>query len=133
MRATRVIVLGGVVVCLVVLLVVAAVVARTRSTDAGPPAGICEDPVFTTSADTGWQDGAYDVIQDMWGNTVGTQTLRACSHASWSITATQPDTPSVKTYPHVHRVYADVPVGSLATVDSRYASTGPGTGTYEIA
>lgn len=103
---------------------------------AGPPAagaGSCEHPVLTTSADRTWDDAGFVVDQDMWNNHGGRQTLQACSFRSWVVTATQPDTVDVNTYPNVHRDFAEPSLSSFSAVTSRFASHGPGAGTYEFA
>jgi hypothetical protein len=94
---------------------------------------VCRHPRLTTSADRTWYDGGFVVDQDMWNNQGGQQTLRACSYRSWVVTATQADSPGVKTYPNVHRDFAEPRLSSFTEISSRFATRGPGTGTYEFA
>jgi hypothetical protein len=104
-----------------------------RPEDAAVGLGPCTDPVFTTSADVGWTSNGFSVDQNMWNNAAGTQTLHVCSHRSWYVTATQPDTPSVKVYPNVHRDFDEPRIDSLSQLRSGYGSAGPGRGVYEYA
>jgi hypothetical protein len=130
-RALAGVLLGGAAVAalLVALLV--------RDTDADPPAAAspraCTHPVLTTSQNRTWDDQGFVVDQDMWNNHGGTQTLRACSYRSWSVTATQPDTPDVNAYPNVHRDLDAPRLTSFTEISSRFASTGPGAGSYNFA
>ena len=58
--------------------------------------------------------GGYYVHNNMWNRSKYpsiTETLQACSHASWNVTATMDDSAhngEVKTYPNVHKDYGDV-------------------------
>jgi len=125
------------------LVVVAGVVALllvprfVRDTDAEPRSAStgqqCSDPVLTTSRNRTWNDGGFVVDQDMWNNHGGTQTLRACSYHSWSVTATHPGTPDVNAYPNVHRDFDAPSLTSFSEISSRFASVGPGDGTYNFA
>ena len=124
-------VVGAVVVALLL------VPRLVRDTDAesrsASPGQQCTDPVLTTSRNRTWNDGGFVVDQDMWNNHGGTQTLRACSFHSWSVTATQPDTPDVNAYPNVHRDFDAPSLTSFTEISSRFASVGPGEGTYNFA
>jgi hypothetical protein len=108
-----------------------------RDTDAEPrsatPGQACTDPVLTTSSNRTWNDGGFVVDQDMWNNHGGTQTLRACSYHSWSVTATQPDTPDVNAYPNVHRDFDAPRLTRFSEISSRFAAVAPGEGTYNFA
>jgi hypothetical protein len=120
----------------VLLVVVATVVVRSRLGDGDATAGkpTCADPVFTSSERFGsWRNGGYQVDQDMWNSTVGTQTMHACSYRSWYITSTQPDPPSVKTYPDVNVDLKGARLDSFSEITSNFGSAGPGTGVYEYA
>ena len=104
--------------------------------DSGPhdvAAGTCADPVLTTSENRTWNDGGFVVDQDLWNNHGGTQTLRACSYHSWSVTATQPDTPDVNTYPNVHRDFDEPSLATFSEITSSFGSAGPDSGTYNFA
>lgn len=91
-----------------------------------------------------WSDGDYVVHNNMW-NVAGysvRESLEACSHASWNVTATAADSRhdgAVKTYPNVHRDYHDWGTGkepawsSFRTLRSTFAARGPKTGVYDIA
>jgi hypothetical protein len=114
----------------VALLVVSRLVRDSSGPQAGSP---CADPVFTTAADRTWNDGGFVLDQDMWNNHGGTQRLRACSYRSWSVTATQPATPDVNTYPNVHRDFDEPSLASFSEISSRFASVAPGTGSYDFA
>lgn len=125
----------GVVLVLVVVLVLAVVRSRIHDgRDTGAITGACTEPSFTTSAEQDvWRNGGYRVEPDMWNNTVGTQTLRACSYRNWYVTASQPDTASVKVYPDVNLELHGASLHSLSRITSRFGSAGPGTGVYEYA
>jgi hypothetical protein len=116
----------------VAVLLVARLTHDTPADPAGNP-WRCTDPVLTTSRNRTWDDGGFVVDQDMWNNHGGTQILRACSYHSWSVTATQPDTPDVNAYPNVHRDLDAPSLSSFSEITSRFASVGPGTGTYNFA
>lgn len=98
----------------------------------------CPHPSFRTSDQYGaWDKGLYSVANNMWnisGESVS-QTLSACSHSNWYVTATVGGgSGSVKTYPNAHYNFSIPPkLSSLASVTSTFAETGPGTGTYEDA
>jgi Glycosyl hydrolase family 12 len=91
-----------------------------------------------------WSDGGYVVHNNMW-NVSGynvSETLRACSHSSWYVTATADNSNgdgAVKTYPNVHRDYHDWGTGkepawsSFNTLRSTFAAKGSGTGIYNVA
>lgn len=117
----------------VALLLVSKLVRDSDAVRRDVVAGSCADPVLTTSRDREWSDGGFVVDQDMWNNHGGTQTLRACSYRSWSVTATQPDTPDVNAYPNVHRDFDAPSLTSFTDISSRFASVGPGSGTYNFA
>jgi hypothetical protein len=121
-------VLGAVVIA---LLVVSRLVADT---DADPQlADPCTHPVVLRSDFDTWKDQGFVVAQDMWNNHAGTQSLRACSYGSWSVTATQPDTAEVKTYPNVHRDFDGPSLTSFSEITSRFASQAPARGIYDFA
>jgi Glycosyl hydrolase family 12 len=136
---------GRGVVAVVVVLAVAAALALVAAGGLGGSAETpgdasstfqrrCPDPVLTTSEDRTWDDGGFVVDQDMWNNNQGgTQTLSACSYRLWSVTATQPDTADVNTYPNVHRDFDEPSLASFSSITSTFATHGPGQGAYEFA
>ncbi len=69
----------------------------------------------------------------MWNDGGGKQTLKACAYNNWNVTATQPNTTSVKTYPNVHKDYDDKPLSSFNTLTSTFAAKTPHTGIYNVA
>jgi hypothetical protein len=93
----------------------------------------CTRPTFVTSRNLTWDDGGFVVDQDMWNDRGGTQTLRACSYRTWSVTANQPDTPDVNAYPNVHRDLDAPSLTSFSEIWSRFATAGPGSGSYDFA
>lgn len=104
------------------------------STTTPAPDRKCTNPVFTTStADDGWSTNGYYVHNNMWNNGSGTQTLRACAYNNWNVTATQPNTTSVKTYPNVHKDYPNKPLSSFSTLTSTFAAKTPRVGIYNVA
>jgi hypothetical protein len=99
-----------------------------------PPDRKCTNPVFTTSSSNdGWSTNGYYVHNNMWNNGGGKQTLRACAYNNWNVTATQPNTTSVKTYPNVHKDYPDKPLSSFKTLTSTFAAKSPHVGIYNVA
>jgi hypothetical protein len=117
----------------VVVLIVSRLAGDSGAEPSDAAVGSCPDPVLTTSRDRTWNDGGLVVDQDMWNNHGGTQTLRACSYRSWTVTATQPDTPDVNTYPNVHRDFDEPSLESFTEISSRFASVGPARGSYDFA
>ena len=70
------------------------------------------------------------------------ETLEACSHASWNVTATADDSShngEVKTYPNVHVDYhgsganGEPAWSSFKGLRSTFAGQGPGVGVYDVA
>lgn len=117
----------------------------TATSPAPAPAGkVCTNPVWTTSASEGWSDGDYYVHNNMWnvGGYKVSETLAACSHSSWNVTATADNSKgdgAVKTYPNVHKDYHDWGTGkepawsSFKSLHSTFAAQGSGTGIYDVA
>jgi Glycosyl hydrolase family 12 len=106
---------------------------KPTRTPTAAPRGACTDPVFTTSeSNDGWSTHGYYVHNNMWNNGSGTQTLRACAYNNWNVTAVQPNTTSVKTYPNVHKDYDDVPLSSFSRITSTFGATTPHVGIYNV-
>jgi len=91
-----------------------------------------------------WSEGGYTVHNNMWnvGGYQVSETLEACSHASWNVTATADNSRgdgAVKTYPNVHKDYHDWSTGkepawsSFKRLQSTFAGGGPGVGIYDVA
>lgn len=105
----------------------------TRTPSTTGPRATCTNPVFTTSeSNDGWSTNGYYVHNNMWNNGSGTQTLRACAYDNWNVTAVQPNTTSVKTYPNVHKDYDDVPLSSFSRITSTFGATTPHVGIYNV-
>ena len=105
----------------------------------------CTNPKFVTSDENGmWSDGAYIVHNNMW-NVSGydvTETLSACSHRNWKVTATADNSNgdgAVKTYPNVHRDFhnwetgAEPRLSSFTRIRSSWAARTPHVGIYNAA
>lgn len=99
----------------------------------------CTDPVFVTSDINGvWSDGGYSVHNNMW-NSSGysvSETLYACAYNNWYVVADANDDSgdgAVKTYPNVHKDYADAPINSFDTLTSTFAADSPHAGIYNVA
>jgi hypothetical protein len=119
----------------------------TPTTTAPAPVGqACTSPVFRTSdSNGGWSEGGYYVHNNMWNISKYPslkETLEACSHSSWNVTATADDNAhngEVKTYPNVHKdfqgsgAYGEPAWSSFKTMRSTFAAQGPGVGIYNIA
>jgi hypothetical protein len=117
----------------------------TTTTPTSPPAPapagkVCTSPAFTTSnSNGGWSEGGYYVHNNMWN--IGKypslrETLEACSHASWNVTATADNSSGngeVKTYPNVHKDFSAPAWSSFKSMTSTFAAKGPGVGIYNIA
>jgi hypothetical protein len=97
----------------------------------------CTHPVFTTSdTNGGWSDGGYYVHNNMWNSSagLGPETLYACSYHNWYVVSNQTNNAgAVKTYPNVHKDYANVPISSFKTITSTFAATSPHVGIYNVA
>lgn len=130
-----------------ILLLLSALVAVLVPLGAAAPASAsaCSHPRFVTSDENGmWNNGAYVVHNNMWntGSYHVSETLRACSHANWSVTATADNRSgdgAVKTYPNVHRDYHNWNTGkeprlsSFRKITSTFAARTPHTGIYNTA
>lgn len=97
----------------------------------------CTNPVFVTSdTNGGWSDGGYYVHNNMWNSSagLGPETLSACSYDNWYVVSNQTNNAgAVKTYPNVHKDYADVPISSFNSITSTFAETSPHVGIYNVA
>jgi hypothetical protein len=97
----------------------------------------CVAPAFTTSdPNGGWSNGGYYVHNNMWNRdaTLGPETLSACSYKDWYVVSNQVDEAgAVKTYPNVHKDYANVPIGSFPYLTSTFAAASPHVGIYNVA
>ncbi len=102
-----------------------------------PGTSACTAPVFVTADHNGgWSDGGYYVHNNMWNSayTLGPETLYACSYHDWYVVSNQTnDAGAVKTYPNVHKDFADVPLSSFRTLTSSFAATSPHVGIYNVA
>jgi hypothetical protein len=111
--------------------------------DAQPDAAVseissCTDPVFvTSSADGIWNNDGYFVFNNVWNTAAGPgpQTLYACSYHDFYVVSEQGDDGggAVKSYPNVQMNYGDLPLSSFHHITSRFAETGPPSGSYEYA
>lgn len=108
-------------------------------------AAACTSPKFVTSDENGmWSDGQYVVHNNMW-NVSGydvSETLSACSHRNWKVTATADNSNgdgAVKTYPNVHRDFhnwdtgAEPQLSSFTRIRSTWAARTPHVGIYNAA
>ena len=106
----------------------------TSQPPAPSPDRTCTNPVWSSSqADDGWSTNGYYVHNNMWNDGGGKQTLKACAYNNWYVTATQPNTTSVKTYPNVHKDYDNKPLSSFSSLTSTFAAKTPHTGIYNVA
>lgn len=110
----------------------------TTTTTTPPPAGVCTNPVWSSStSNDGTSFGQYYVHNNMWNaaNYPGTtQTVDACSAQSWNVTTTANNNANdgaVKTYPNVHQDFDEPPLP--AVLKSTYAATSPHVGIYNVA
>ena len=99
--------------------------------------GTCAQPVFTTSDHNGgFSNAGYYVHNNMWNSDVnlGPETLYACSYRNWFVVSNQTnEAGAVKTYPNVHKDYADVPISSFTRLTSNFAEISPHVGIYDVA
>lgn len=115
--------------------------APARDATPGAPDALagaqCAHPVFMTSDHNGgFSDGGYYVHNNMWNSQVrlGPETLYACSYHDWYVVSNQTNEQgAVKTYPNVHRDYANVPISSFHTLTTTFAATSPHVGIYDVA
>ncbi|MHC4521158.1 MAG: GH12 family glycosyl hydrolase domain-containing protein [Planctomycetota bacterium] len=98
------------------------------------------DPVFVTAdRNGGWSNAGYYVHNNMWNSAKygpSAQTLYAWSFDHWHVVARMSNSTgdgAVKTYPNVHKDYDRVPIGSLDSLTSTFAATGPQVGIYNFA
>jgi hypothetical protein len=107
--------------------------------DSGPSASACTSPIFTTSdPNGGFSNGGYYVHNNMWncGSYACAETLSACSFHSWYVTANMNDDSgdgAVKSYPNVHKDYANVPISSFNSLTSNFAARSPHVGIYNVS
>jgi hypothetical protein len=105
----------------------------------------CTNPKFVTSDENGmWNEGKYVVHNNMW-NVSGydvSETLSACSHRNWKVTATADNSSNdgaVKTYPNVHQDFHNWSTGqeprlsSFSRIRSKWAALTPHVGIYNAA
>jgi hypothetical protein len=76
--------------------------------------------------------GGYAVSNDEWGTGYNTQTVWADSATDWGLSATQPDTPGVKSYANISK-NVDVPLNSLSSATSSFNESNPAGGNWESA
>lgn len=104
---------------------------------AGRASAECAHPAFTTSdPNGGWSEGGYYVHNNMWNQDyrLGPETLYACSHKDWRVVSNQKnDAGAVKTYPNVHKDYADVPLATFKNLTTTFAAASPHVGIYNVA
>jgi|GEM_PF-1347436 hypothetical protein len=99
----------------------------------------CTNPAFVTSdPNGGWSDGGYYVHNNMWNSASYqcAETLYACSYHNWYVIANMNNNTgdgAVKTYPNVHKDYANVAISSFDTITSTFAETSPHVGIYDVA
>lgn len=113
----------------------------TTTTDSGTTTtgSVCTNPVFVTSdPNGGWSTGGYYVHNNMWNcaNYTCAETLSACAYNSWYVVANMNNNNgdgAVKSYPNVHKDYANVPISSFASITSTYGATSPHVGIYDVA
>jgi hypothetical protein len=101
---------------------------------AAAAARVCTRPVFATrSPNGGWSTAGYYVYNNMWNNSSGGQALHACAYNNWHVTARQPHTTSVKTYPNVHKDSPNTRISSLRRLTSTFGAATPHLGIYNAA
>jgi hypothetical protein len=105
--------------------------------DAMGSTSTCKNPVFHTSDPNGGvNDGGYYIHNNMWNTSagLGPETLTACSYHDWYVVSNQTNSAgAVKTYPNVHKDYADVPISSFKSLTSKFAERSPHVGIYDVA
>ncbi|SPK77711.1 putative glycosyl hydrolase exported protein (plasmid) [Cupriavidus taiwanensis] len=83
-----------------------------------------------------WSYEGYTLNNDVWGPcsvppvAVGPQSFWANSSFDWGVTSDQPDTNSIKSYPHVE-YFVNKPVGSLRKLTATISATTPAAGAWE--
>lgn len=114
-------------------MVVAWLMAMGWCVSAGEPAFVTADPRG------GWAEGGYYVHNNMWNSlkyTPCTSVMRAWSHGRWEVSTRMNNKTgdgAVKTYPNVHKDFDKVPISSLESLTSRFASESPQVGIYNVA
>jgi Cellulose binding domain/Glycosyl hydrolase family 12 len=79
-----------------------------------------------------YEIGGYAISNDEWGTGYNTQTVWVNSATDWGMTATQPDTPNVKSYANIGK-NMNVPLNSLPSATSSFNETNPDHGNWESA
>jgi hypothetical protein len=79
-----------------------------------------------------YQTGGYAISNDEWGTGYNTQTVWVNSATDWGVTATQPDTPNVKSYANISK-NVNVALNSLSSATSSFSETNPAYGNWESA
>ena len=93
----------------------------------------------TSDRDGGWSTSGYYVHNNMWNDeeTLGPETLYACSYKNWYVTSTQTNhAGAVKTYPNVHKDFNNLDgtrLNNFSTITSTFAGRGPRVGIYNVA
>ena len=100
--------------------------------------------VPTSDSNGGWSEGGYYVHNNMWNISKYPslkETLEACSHASWNVTATADDNAQRRGQDVPQRpqglpglgAYGEPAWSSFKTMRSTFAAQGPGVGIYNVA
>ena len=79
-----------------------------------------------------FQLGGYAISNDEWGTGYNTQTIWVNSATNWGLSATQPDTPGVKSYANISK-NVNVALNSLSSATSSFNETNPADGNWESA
>jgi hypothetical protein len=105
-------------------------------------AAACSNPRKTLSGPNAmWFTKGYVVHNNEWNRNIP-ETIKACSHRNWYVTATannRDGSGAVKTYPNVHKDFhnwntgREPRVSSFKTIRSKFAAHGPRVGIYNIA
>ncbi|HEX4790755.1 MAG TPA: cellulose binding domain-containing protein [Actinospica sp.] len=80
----------------------------------------------------GYEVGGYKFSNDEWGDGYDTQTLWVNSATDWGLSATQPNTPGVKSYAHIGTDLS-VALDSLSSATSSFDESNPSGGDWESA
>jgi hypothetical protein len=83
-----------------------------------------------------WNEGGYNLYNNIWGDGAGPQCIWACSHGNFGVWANHPATGGVKAYPNSEYPTIATRISAMASLTSTFDATVPASGafatTYDI-
>jgi hypothetical protein len=110
----------------VMLALLVPLLAACASASADPPAkpSVPANAAWVSSARLGtWDNGGFDVFNNMWNTSAGPQTVWAYSYSNWGVASTQPaGNTAVQTYPSVQKNYSNIPIRDFAGIRNGFTA-----------